>query len=196
MNKKELLKKLEENGFGAQVLGAFQKVKREDFLPDDLNKYAYEDTALPIGHGQTISQPYTIALMLKLLKPQEGQRILEVGCGSGYVLALVDAMLNDGEILGTEIVEDLYTQCSKRLKGYKKITVHLADEKLGLPNQSFDRIIVSAAADEIPNDLVEQLKEGGIMVCPVKNSILKIIKEKDRIRSEEFTGFVFVPLIV
>lgn len=196
MNKNQLLDKLTKGGFSEKIVGAFAEVEREVFIPTELKKYAYEDTALPIGHGQTISQPYTIAFMLKLLDINGEQKILEVGSGSGYVLALLHAMNPANNIFGTEIIKDLYKLSVGRLKDYNNIQVFEARKKLGLPEQSFNRILVSASAQEIPDDLLGQLNNDGVMVCPVKDSIIKVTKKADKIKTEEFPGFLFVPLII
>lgn len=195
MIKKELLEKLRSYEFDNKILKAFQEVERENFLPDDLKKYAYEDTALPIGHGQTISQPYTIALMLKLLDIQDNYKVLEIGSGSGYVLSLLNVISKDSEIFGTEIIDDLYKISLERLKEYKNIKIFPAGQSLGLPNLSFDRILVSASAKELPINLLQQLNDQGQMVCPIQSSIMKITKKGDQIFTEEHNGFVFVPLI-
>lgn len=195
MNKKQLLKKLADSGIEKNIIYAFDKVEREKFVPENLQKYAYEDIALPIGHGQTISQPYTIAFMLSLLDYKPKHKILEVGSGSGYVLSLLNAMGYNNQIYGTEIIEDLYERSTQRLETHKNIKIHKAKETLGLPEQSFDRILVSAAAEEIPETLVKQLKNDGVMVCPIQNSIMKITKFNGDIKTETHQGFVFVRLV-
>ena len=108
MNKQELLKRLKAFGFSKQILDAFSKVKREDFVFEKLEKETYEDTPLPIGHGQTISQPYTIAVMLSEIELKKGQKVLEVGSGSGYVLALISEIVREkGKVFGIEIISEL-----------------------------------------------------------------------------------------
>src|SRR3989339_704639 len=106
MTKEQLLQSLEDSGFPKKIRRAFERVDRELFVPEDQKKFAWEDTALPIGFGQTISQPQTIASMLLWLNLQDGQKALEVGCGSGYVLALLAEIVKNGEIYGTEIVRE------------------------------------------------------------------------------------------
>lgn len=195
MNREYLIKTLETGGFSEKVIGAFQKVDRKDFVPDDMKKYAYADDALPIGYGQTISQPSTIAFMLTLLEIKDRQKIMEVGSGSGYVLALMNEISRNSEIYGIERMVALAGRSFSILKKNKNIHLKNADGSKGLPqNAPFDRILVSASADEIPKELVNQLKEGGILVAPVGNSIIKLRKNK-KIEMEEYPGFAFVPLI-
>ncbi|MEM0465551.1 MAG: protein-L-isoaspartate(D-aspartate) O-methyltransferase [Candidatus Pacearchaeota archaeon] len=195
MNKKELLDLLRKEGFSEKIINAFSKVNREIFVPDELKEFAYENHPLPIGYGQTISQPYTIAFMLSLLDVKDGQKILEVGSGSGYVLALINELSKNLKIFGVEIIKELYEKSKKNLKSFKNIKVFNLDGTKGLLQESpFDRIIVSASADEIPRDLIKQLKTGGIMVIPVLNSIFSIKKEAKGNEIKEYPGFVFVPL--
>jgi protein-L-isoaspartate(D-aspartate) O-methyltransferase len=196
MYKKELCKKLQNHGFKENIIHAFEVVKRENFIPQEKTYLAYEDMALPIGYGQTISQPFTIAFMLKLLEINQGQRILEVGSGSGYVLALINKIENNLEIHGTEIVKELYTESKNRLNNFKNIHIHYTPNKLGLPNKpQFNRILVSASANETPLELIDQLNDPGIMVCPIRESIFKISKKEGIIKKVEYPGFIFVPLI-
>lgn len=223
MNKEQLIKSLRRQKIPEKILHAFEKIKREDFIPACLNKKAYEDTALPIGKGQTISQPYTISIMLLLLEPQDNQKILEVGSGSGYVLALINEISKNSELYGIERIKELAETSKKILSEKENIKIIYGDGSKGLPEYAlFDRIIVSAASEEIPQKLLTQLKIGGILVAPIKDSIIQIKKyanENQKIsvpeeflnqkfRSKkiltctkflykitEFPGFVFVPLI-
>ena len=196
MDKTQLLDSLKEGGFPDKIVKAFEKVKREDFIPENLSTFAYEDIALPLDKGSTISQPYTVAFMLNLLDPKKGQKILEIGSGSGYVLALLSEITKDGgEIYGIELNKKLVEKSSKLLEKDKKIRVIAKDGSKGLPEKApFDRILISASASEIPKHLTEQLKDSGIMIVPVQNSIYKIEKQKGKTIAEEFPGFVFVPL--
>jgi len=203
MNKVQLIEELEKDGFSKEILDAFRKVKREDFVPENLKEYAYENEPLSIGFGATISQPYTIAFMLNLLELdnlkkynlKEKPKILEVGSGSGYVLALISEILKDSEIYGVERIKILVERSKKNLKNYKNIKIFYGDGTKGLKEKSpFDRILVSASYDRIPKILLEQLKKNGILVMPVKNSIFQIKKNK-KIEKKEYPGFVFVPLI-
>lgn len=194
MNKKKnnLIDALKKQGFEQKIVKAFEKVKREEFVPDAYKGLSYEDIALSIGEGQTISQPSTIAFMLSLLEVKNGNKVLEVGSGSGYVLALLSNMNPDGEVYGVERIKSLVKLSSDRLSKIKNVQVHSASQKLGLEKYApFDRILVSASGDEIPQDLVKQLAPGGIMVIPVNESIIKFSEGI----VEEHEGFVFVPLV-
>ncbi len=196
MNKAELLEYLKSRGFSEKIINAFDKVKREDFILKNMKEYAYENMPLLIGHDQTISQPHTIAFMLNLLNPKEGQKILEIGSGSGYVLALMSEITNHSEIYGIEIIKELVDKSKKALSKYENITVINANGFNGLPDKApFDRILISASASEIPEHLYYQLNDLGIIVASVKDSIFQIKKEKGKITKKEFPGFAFVPLI-
>jgi len=198
MNKWELLEHLRKQNFSERIIKAFERVRREEFLPEHLQNYAYEDIALPIEEGQTLSQPSTIAFVLSLLDPQSGQKILEIGAGSGYVLALLSTMLDSAEIFGVEIRESLALKAKQRLVNDKKIKILHRDGSNGLPDEApFDRILVSAAASDFSTiaNLTDQLKENGILVAPVNHSIFQIRKINGKIEKNEYEGFAFVPLI-
>jgi protein-L-isoaspartate(D-aspartate) O-methyltransferase len=196
MEKEALIRSLKAQKFPENILRAFKKVKRENFIPENLKKYTYEDRPLPIGGGQTISQPYTIAFMLMLLELKNKQKILEVGSGSGYVLALMNEIAKKSQIYGVELRKELAQKSKEVLKDKKNIQIIQGDGSKGLPKEApFDKILVSAAAEKIPQKLVKQLKVGGIMVAPVKNSIIMIQKFATENKIKEFPGFSFVPLI-
>jgi protein-L-isoaspartate(D-aspartate) O-methyltransferase len=181
------------------IVRAFRTVGREHYLPAEMAGSAGEDHPLPIGHGQTNSQPYTVAFMLELLQPQADQRVLDVGCGSGWTTALLANIVGaGGEVIGTERIDDLAWRAFVRMQknGIENAHVLHTPEVLGCPDQApFDRILVSAAAQVLPPQLVEQLATDGIMVIPVRQSIFKVIKTPQGLRSEEYPGFSFVPLI-
>lgn len=197
MNKLGLLKHLKEKGFDTKIVAAFRYVKREDFIPKEFKAQAYEDIALPLGYGQTISQPYTIALMLSLLELKDNQTILEIGSGCGYALALTAYLSNFSTIYGIERISELVEKSKYLLRDHKNIKIINADGSKGLKDKApFDRILVSASGDEIPKELIKQLKKDGILVMPLKGSIIqlkKISETKNTIK--EFPGFAFVPLI-
>jgi len=196
MDKNQLIYSLKEEGFSKKILQAFEKIPRENFVSQNLQKYAYEDRPLPIGKNQTISQPYTIAFMLNLLDLKNNQRILEVGSGSGYVLALMSKLSKGSEIYGVEKIKSLADNSIGVLRKYKNIKVIHADGTKGLPEEApFDRVLVSAAAHKIPEKLIDQLKVGGILVIPVTNSIISLKKTKKGNEIKEFSGFRFVPLV-
>lgn len=196
MDKQELLDELWEEGFSEKILNAFSKVSREDFIPEDLKEMAYENEPLSIGKGQTISQPYTIAFMLDLLELTDNLKIIEIGSGSGYVLALLNEISKDSKIFGIERIKELFENSKKILKDKKNINIINVDGSKGYElEKPYDRIIVSASADEIPKKLIDQLDDNGILVIPVGNSIFQIRKINGKIVKKEHEGFVFVPLI-
>lgn len=193
MNKQDLLKELKGESFSNKIIKAFSKIKREKFISKELTQYAYLNQPLPIASGATISQPYTIAFMLDLLELDNNQKILEVGSGSGYVLALMNELSRNSQIYGIEIIESLVIKSKKLLP---KISIIQGDGSKGLPKKApFDRILVSASADKIPEHLFKQLKNNGILVIPVRNSIYQIKKINNKTHTKEFPGFIFVPLI-
>ncbi len=195
MDKVDLIKSLKANRFSEKIIDAFEKIDRKAFIPKETRAEAYEDIPLPIGHGQTISQPYTIAFMLTHLDIKDNQKILEIGSGSGYVLALLSVLNPNGKIFGIERIKKLADKSKKLLRYKKNISIINADGSKGLDNEApFDRILVSASADKIPNEIISQLKVNGILVIPVKNSIFKLTKNHEN-KIEEFPGFVFVPLV-
>lgn len=189
------------------IIDAFSEINRLEFLPQDLEGQFMADVALPIGHGQTISQPRTVAIMLELLEPQRGQNILDVGAGSGWITALLCYIVGkDGRVTALERIEELAMWGKNNVAKYKNYIenfdkgiaqFHVLDGKKGFPeNAPYDRIIVSASAKIIPEDLKKQLKIGGKMVIPVKNSLIYLEKKgEDDFYKEEYPGYNFVPLI-
>jgi protein-L-isoaspartate(D-aspartate) O-methyltransferase len=195
MIKEELLALLRAKGYSDKIVSAFEKVNRESFIPFEYKKDAYEDIALPIGCGQTISQPSTIAFMLSLLDLKPRQKVMEVGSGSGYVLALISEMLINSEIYGVEIVPELVERSMSLLSAYENVSVRLAGPRLGLPEIApFDRILVSASASEIPKSLLDQLGDEGIILCPVRDTIIKAAETNGDLNMEKYPGFAFVEL--
>jgi protein-L-isoaspartate(D-aspartate) O-methyltransferase len=164
-----LLAELRSQGIeSGAVLDAIGRVPRERFVPAQYRALAYGNHPLPIGHGQTISQPYIVALMTELLELQAGDRVLEIGTGSGYQAAVLAEL--DAEIYSLEIVEELAADAATLLRdlGYERVHVLHGDGYLGWPQEApFDRVIVTAAPEEIPQPLIEQLRVGGKMVVPV-----------------------------
>ena len=157
-----------KQGFDERVLRALREVERERFVPESLQDEAYANQPLPIGHGQTISQPWIVALMTDLVVPRPGDRVLEVGTGSGYQAAVLARLV--GEVYSIEIIEPLATQAGERLArlGYDNVTTRLGDGYFGWEEQApFDAIVVTAAASHVPPPLIAQLKPGGRMVIPV-----------------------------
>lgn len=198
MLKDELLSILSQKGYSERVIKAFEKVKREEFAPEILASYAYEDIPLPIWTGATISQPSTIAFMLDLLDARQGQNILELGSGSGYVLALLSEIIKDGKISGVEINKKLALNSRKTLSKNSIIQVVIRSGSSGLPESApYDRILVSFSCHDryFPALLVDQLKDPGILVVPIKQSIFQFKKENGKVSSQEFPGFAFVPMV-
>jgi protein-L-isoaspartate(D-aspartate) O-methyltransferase len=183
------------------VLAAMGKVWRHEFVPARFRSAAYDDGPLPIGHGQTISQPYIVALMTELARVKKGDKALEIGTGSGYQAAIL-AEITD-EVYTIEIIEPLAKSAEERLKrlGYDKVRVKFADGYFGWPEHApFDAIVVTAAADHVPPPLIEQLKNGGRMVIPVGSVFhrqMLVLVEKDadgKVRARNIIPVVFVPL--
>jgi len=201
--KHQLLRSLEERGIQPRILEAFAEIDREDFIPAELEKMAYDDIPLPIGKGQTISQPYTIAVMLSLLELKKGQKVLEIGSGSGYVLALISQIIGEkGRVFGMEVIPELVKKSRKALTGYRNVRVYNKNGVQGLKEKApFDRIIISAAVNEIPQELLHQLKpKGGILVAPKGSRFeqeLVVIERKDNVFEikKRVPGFLFVPFV-
>lgn len=185
------------------IIAAFAKVSRVEFVPKDLEKEADKNIPLPIGFGQTISQPLTVAFMFELLDPQAGQHILDVGSGSGWTTALLAQIVGErGMVCAIERIPQLCEFAEKNLAKFsflKKgiVKFYCRDGSKGLAeNAPYDRILVSAAADEVPAAFKKQLKIGGKMVIPVRNKIWYLEKKSaEDFYQEEYAGFAFVPLI-
>ncbi|WP_373036195.1 protein-L-isoaspartate O-methyltransferase [Sulfurimonas sp.] len=181
------------------IIEAFENIDRADFVYDPSVSDVYEDYPLQIGYGQTISQPTTVAMMLEMLSPRKGQKILDIGSGSGWTTALLSFIVGDkGSVTGLERVEELvkYGKINLEKYGLYNSTIIQAGDALGIVGEEFDRILVSAAADKFPTELLEQLKIGGRLVIPVGNSIYEVTKkENGEYESIEHYGFTFVPLI-
>jgi len=179
---------------------AFLEINRADFvLPQDKSD-ADLDIPLPIGQGQTISQPTTVKMMLEWLGAQSGEKILDIGSGSGWTTALLSKIVGKkGKVYAVERVEKLkdFGEENCQRAGIKNAKFFLAKEELGLKKYTpYDRILVSAAASSLPEKLLDQLKIGGKMVIPINNSIFEISKKSEGHFEEiEHFGFVFVPLI-
>ena len=183
-----------------EIIDAFRVVDRKYFVADSIIEHTYVDAPLSIGNNQTISQPSTVAFMLEHLAVQEGDKVLDLGSGSGWTTALLCHIVGEeGSVIGLERVNTLVEQGKKNLSQFNlhnHCRIKRAGEKLGLPEEQFDRILVSASADEIPEELFLQLKVGGTLVIPVRNSIFKFKKiSESEVTKEEFYGFRFVPLI-
>ena len=182
------------------VLRAMRTVPRHRFVPPGLVDQAYEDHPLPIGHGQTISQPYVVAWMTELLDLKPGDKVLEIGTGSGYQAAVL-AELGGVEVYSIEIVPELAEDAAARLKqlGYEQVRVKQGDGYFGWPEAApFDAIIVTAAPDHLPAPLAAQLKEGGRLVIPIGppgsyQDLWKFANEGGKLKAYNLGGVIFVP---
>lgn len=182
-------------------VAAFKTIRREGFLPVGLEFEAAVNAPLPIGAGQTVSQPLTVAFMLEILQPQAGQKVLDVGSGSGWTTALLAHIVGlRGHVYALERVPELYAFGRQNVAKYRfaNVTMRRGDGSLGLPEFApFDRIQVAAAAREIPRPLLDQLAVGGRMVIPTQADDLRLIerKSRDQYATKIFPGFLFVPLV-
>ena len=205
-NMSRLVNNLIRDGYlrSDNIIDAFSRIHRIEFIPEDLHAQSEANIPLPIGHGQTISQPLTVAFMLELLDPQKGQNILDIGSGSGWTTALLAFIVGSlGKVTAMEKIKELCEFGKKNLQKYGFIKNGIAEvycrsaqdgfEK----NAPYDRILVSATVSEIPEILKKQLSKGGKMVIPVRNEIWYVEKKAtDDYYIEKFPGFVFVPFVV
>lgn len=200
-NRRKLVKLLEDKGIADQnVLDAIGKVPRHLFLNSAFDQFAYEDRPFSIGAGQTISQPYTVAIQSELLQITKGMKVLEIGTGSGYQAAVLHEM--GAKVFTIERIKELFDRTSKFLPklGYK-VKTFFGDGNLGVPVWApYDRIIITAGAPIIPEGLMEQLKPNGIMVIPLtkgEEEIMKTItkKEDGSLEIKEHGTFRFVPML-
>ena len=192
---------LDKEALDPRVMMAMGKVPRHQFVPAAQIPQAYTNRPLPIGYGQTISQPYIVALMSDLIKPQADDRVLEIGTGSGYQAAMLAELT--GQVYSMEIIEALGKQAAERLSrlGYDNVTTHIGDGYYGWEEHApFDAIVVTAAASHVPPPLVAQLKPGGRMIIPVGSRFLTqqlvlIEKQADgQLITRQILPVKFVPL--
>ncbi len=192
---------LQQDSLDERVLDAMRKVPREEFVPDNQRPYAYDNRPLPIGHGQTISQPYIVAVMTDLLKPKKTDRVLEIGTGSGYQAAILAELVDS--VYSIEIIDPLGAQAAANLKktGYGAVHTRIGDGYYGWESAApFDGIVVTAAASQIPAPLIKQLKPGGRMIIPVgapfmTQYLVLVTKGVDeKVTTRQILPVAFVPL--
>jgi protein-L-isoaspartate(D-aspartate) O-methyltransferase len=179
---------------------AFRRVRRRDFLPRTQRGFAREDAALPIGHGQTNSQPSTVRAMLDLLEVEPGHRVLDVGCGSGWTTALLGELVGpEGEVVGVEIVPELVAWGRQNLTAYAMPWARIEtarDGVLGVPEAApYDRVLVSAEATRLPVELVGQLADDGILVGPVRGRMTVVRRTAGETDVHVAGWYTFVPLV-
>ena len=202
--KTELIKFWKDNfGFREIELNAFKEVNREEFIPESLKNSAYEDVPLPLLRGKTISQPTTVMIMTSALELEPGEKVFEVGTGSGYQSAVIAKIVGSkGKVITTDVVPELVHFAKTNLKkaNISNVFVHEEDGSSGMPSEApFDKIIITAACKEFPKPLLEQLKPNGIIVGPVgdknEQEMVRGIKDKDGRLQLEFLGqFLFTPM--
>lgn len=199
-----LIDELIEQGYlkTSEIIFAFRKIKRENFVRHQDKELAELNEPLPIGYGQTISQPLTVAFMLELLQPKKGDKILDVGSGSGWTTALLSEIVEEkGKVYAIEIKKELKEFGERNIAKYNFVDRGIAkficgDGSAGLPEKApFDKILVSASAEKVPEELKKQLKEKGRIVIPVQESIYLIERKGNKFKQKEYFGFSFVPLI-
>ncbi|HDQ16723.1 MAG TPA: protein-L-isoaspartate O-methyltransferase [Candidatus Vogelbacteria bacterium] len=201
----ELVNFLIDNGVlkTPSIIDAFMAVDRKDFVPIDMRYQAYENNPLPIGYGQTISQPWTVAFMLELLKPEYGHNVLDIGSGSGYQAALLAKIVGDnGCVISLDIIPELRAMALKNNYKYGFVTrgileFHCLSAEFGYEDKApFDRIISAASGSKVPEIWLEELKINGRLVVPIDSEI-KLMKKitADKFEEESYQGFSFVPFI-
>ena len=188
--------------FADRVMAAMREVPRENFVPEDMRRAAFRDGALPVGHGQTISQPYIVALMTDLLEPAADDRVLEIGTGTGYQAAILGRLVR--RVYSVERIPELAASARERLAGlgYDNIEVRDGDGYAGWPEHApYESIIVTAAAPRIPAALIDQLKPGGRLLLPLgqrgghQQLVLVTRDDRGEIERRELLGVAFVPLV-
>jgi len=195
-----LVRRLREAGIESErVLEAIAEVPRHIFVDEALAHRAYEDTALPIGYGQTISQPYIVARMTELLIRHEPEKVLEIGTGSGYQTAVLAKLCR--EVYSVERIRPLQDKARERLRqlGLRNVMLRHADGTLGWPEQGpYDAILVTAAPHDIPRALLDQLADGGVLIAPVGESpqvLVEVVRRGDSFQRRELEPVMFVPLL-
>tara|TARA_Y100001970_G_scaffold264218_1_gene350605 strand:- start:29 stop:655 length:627 start_codon:yes stop_codon:yes gene_type:complete len=199
VRKIRLILKLRESGIAnSEVLSALETIPREKFIPENYRNQAYENIALPIGENQTISQPYVVAKMTELLEVKNNHKVLEIGTGSGYQCAILSKLAR--RIYTIERIKNLHEKASKifdELQLTNIVSKHEDGNNGWVEQIPFDRIIFTAATENITNRIFSHIKENGIIVCPIirdnKQVIIKYKRKNDKLTSEEFDDVLFVP---
>lgn len=199
--RKRMVEHLSRLGISGEVLAAMMRVKRHLFVPSERSDLAYGDYPIPIGEGQTISAPHMVAMMCDYLELKRGEKLLEIGAGSGYHAAVIAELIGEeGHIYTIERIQWLVEFSMKNLKraGYKNVTVTYGDGTLGLPEHApYDKISVTCAAPDVPPPYIEQLKIGGKMAIPIGRYMQKLylVEKKNGIEKKSKCDVIFVPLI-
>ena len=178
------------------VFAAMLKVPREEFIPANHKDEAYIDGAVSIGYGQTISQPYTVAFMTSLLNLSKGDRVLEIGTGSGYQAAILSLLAQ--KVFTIERIPELAKSAKERLKrlGYRNIEVRNRNGKNGWKEEApFDAVLITAGLNKVPQELFDQLKDEGVLIAPVGEIMTRYIKKGEEVDKESFNAFRFVPFV-
>ncbi|MCD6233284.1 protein-L-isoaspartate O-methyltransferase [bacterium] len=186
-----------------RIIKAFRKIRREDFMPLELKNAAEVNEAFPIGLGQTISQPLTVGFMLELLQPKEGDKVLDIGSGSGWTSALLAEIVGErGKVIGVEIIPALAEFGKKNIAKYnfikrERVQIICGDGSKGYVKEApYDKILCSASAKSLPEPWKEQLKINGRIVAPIGSSVWLFVKKSSKeFKSSEYPNFSFVPLV-
>ena len=202
MERNSLVSVWKEKGYDNRIITAFEKVPRENFISPEFRLHAYEDRPLPTIRGQSLSQPTTVMIMTQALDVHSGDKILEVGAGVGFQACILGELVGKkGKVFTTEIIPELVQAARKQslALGYKNITVLETDGSRGIDTEApFDRIIITAACPKIPEPLIGQVKDQGIIIAPVGNLqeqiLVKATKKGSRLEFEFLGPFMFVPL--
>ena len=200
--KEELISQWKVMGIDEGIIIAFEEIPREEFVPISFREQAYHDHPLPTLRRQSISQPSTIMMMLQALELKEGDNVFEIGAGGGYQAALMSRIVGKkGKVITTEIIPELVEIAKENISNMELKNVHIeeTDGSAGFPEHApFDKVVITAACPTIPQPIIDQLKEGGIVIAPVGDlegqTMVKGIKENDKLELEFLGSFRFVPL--
>jgi protein-L-isoaspartate(D-aspartate) O-methyltransferase len=200
MQRENLIHFWKQKKVDERLLQAFREVPREIFVAEDIRHHAYEDRPLPTLRGQSLSQPTTVMIMTQALDLEEGMKVLEVGAGVGYQAALLGKLVGHGQVFTTEIIPELVSAARENISQLGvNVTVEERDGSRGLPEKGpFDRVLITCACPRIPDPIIEQTKEGGIIVAPIgdqqEQMMVRAVKQDGRLDIEILGSFVFVPM--